>query len=195
MTAIAIRKLTHTRTCERGSSSFVSTSPLKFVSTLRGEGRGHAGGYDFNAGVRAKLFWRVIYCAKMRPDPGYQYGSWSRRGLGTQDPRRMWEYGLVTAIAIRTLTHTRTCEKRSSSFVSTSPLKFVSTTREYFRSMPSTVRTNGEIFSLFMKVLTSFTFILLLPMSQDLIHWLLLVGVRVRVSKSDINYGANMSLP
>ena len=37
--------------------------------------------------------------------------------------------------------------------------------------------------------------ILLLPTSQEIIHWFLLVGVCVQVSKSDVNDGISLNLP
>ena len=80
------------------------------------EGRGHAGDKKSYAGVCAKLFWRAIYCAKPRPDPGSQSGSWSHRGLGRRSPRIMWQYNLLTAIAIRLLIQPCTCGMGSSRF-------------------------------------------------------------------------------
>ena len=109
-----------------------------------GGGRGQAGGEINCAGVRVKLFWRAIYCAKPRPDPGSQSGSRSCRGLGRRDPQIMREYDLVTAIAIWLLTQPHTCERGSSSCVAMSRLKFMSTTRASFLIMPSTERTNEE---------------------------------------------------
>ena len=97
-------------------------------------------------GVRAKLFWRAIYCAKPRPDPGSQSGSRSRRGLGRRAPRIMRECDLTTTILNWPLTQPRTCERGSSSFVAMSRLKSVSTTRASLPSMPSTWRTNREIY-------------------------------------------------
>ena len=36
---------------------------------------------------------------------------------------------------------------------------------------------------------------LLLPTSQDLIHWFMFVGVRIRVSKYDVDYGVSLDFP
>ena len=44
-------------------------------------------------------------------------------------------------------------------------------------------------------VLTVLILILLLLISQDLIHWLLRVGIRVRISKYDVNYAVSLDLP
>ena len=45
-----------------------------------------------------------------------------------------------------------------------------------------------------MAVLTFFIFILLLPPSQEHIHWFLPVGVRVRFYKYYVNDGVNLAL-
>ena len=42
---------------------------------------------------------------------------------------------------------------------------------------------------LLVAVLTVFIFHLILPTIQELIHWLLLVGVHVLIYKSDVDYG------
>ena len=88
------------------------------VRTMRRRG-GRAGArwFFFCVSVRAKLFWHTIYCAKPRPDPKSHSGSRSRRGLGRRDPQITREYELVTAIAIRPLTHPHTWEMGSSSFL------------------------------------------------------------------------------
>ena len=52
------------------------------------------------AGVCAKLLWIALYFTKARPDTGYQFGSWSFRGIGRQDPQIMWDYDLAIAISI-----------------------------------------------------------------------------------------------
>ena len=73
----------------------------------------YAGGKTYHAGVRAKKFWHTIYCAKTRPNPGYQSCSQSSRVLGTQTMQITREYNLVTSIVIWTLTYPRTCERDS----------------------------------------------------------------------------------
>ena len=50
----------------------------------------------------------------------------------------------------------------------------------------------GEIFPLLVSVLTVFIFIYLIPQRQELSHWFLTVGVYVRVSKSDVDYGVSL---
>ena len=94
--------------------------------------------------VCAKIFWRVIYCANPRPEPDSQSGFMSHRALCIRAPRIIWEYDLATAIATRTLTNPHTCEMVSSIFSAMSRLKFASTTRAPFPSIPSTEITNGE---------------------------------------------------
>ena len=49
-------------------------------------------------------------------------------------------------------------------------------------------------FLFLLKVLTVFIFIFILPLIKELFHWFLPVGVCVRVSKSDVNYGVSMDL-
>ena len=43
-----------------------------------------------------------------------------------------------------------------------------------------------------MAVLTILIYILILSMNQELIHWLILVGIRVRISKSDVDDGISI---
>ena len=96
------------------------------------------------AGVRAKLFWLAIYYANMRPGLCSQSIYWYRRGLGRRYLQIVWEYDLVDAILIRSLTQPRMCEMGYSIFSAMSRLKFVSTMRASFPSMPSTKMTNEE---------------------------------------------------
>ena len=51
------------------------------------------------------------------------------------------------------------------------------------------------MFLLLLEVLTVLIFVFLVPNIQDLIHWLILVGVNVRVSKYDVDYGVSLSFP
>ena len=146
------------------------------------------------AGVDKKLFLRDIYCANTRPNPGSQSGSWSHRVLRRRYLQIMRKYDLETAIAIRTLNQPRTCERVYSSFVAMSRLNFISTTIASFLRILSTKRTNGEFFLFLVVVLILLIFILILPMSQQLIHCFLLVGVCIRVSKYGINYGVSLNL-
>ena len=99
------------------------------------------------AGVRAKSFLCVIYCSNLRPKPKYQPIYRFHRVMGRKYLRIMWQYNLANAIEIRLLTQPCTCEMSPSSFSAMSRLKFVSTTRFSFPSMPSTERTNTEKFS------------------------------------------------
>ena len=73
-----------------------------------------------------------------------QSGSRSQRGPGRISLRIMWEYDLMTKISIWLLTHPCTCEMGSSSYSTTSWLKFEIMTRASFLIMPSTERTNEE---------------------------------------------------
>ena len=40
--------------------------------------------------LRAKLFWKPIYCFNLIPNPNSQSGSWSNRGLGKISSCIMW---------------------------------------------------------------------------------------------------------
>ena len=48
---------------------------------------------------------------------------------------------------------------------------------------------------LLVAVINILIFLLLLPPIQELIHWFVLVGVRVRASKYDDEYGISLDLP
>ena len=48
---------------------------------------------------------------------------------------------------------------------------------------------------LLISVLTVLILVLLLPTRQEIIHWFVLVGVCIQVSKSDIDYGVSLDLP
>ena len=100
----------------------------------------------FCMGVCAELLWIVIYCAKTRLDPGYQYGYQYLRGLGRRSPWIIQEYNLMDAIAIRSLTHTHTCERGYSCFTTMIWLKFVSMKRASLLRITSTDKTNIYIF-------------------------------------------------
>ena len=50
-------------------------------------------------------------------------------------------------------------------------------------------------FPLFVAMLNMFIFIFLVSTIQELIHWILPVGVSVRVSNYDVNYGVSADLP
>ena len=114
------------------------------LCAIQSGGRGCAGGENFCAGVRAKLFWLSIYCAKPKLDPGSQSGSWYLRGMGRRAPWIIQEYGFVTTIAIRPSTQPGTRERGYSSFAIISQLKFARTARSSFPIMTSTDRTNRE---------------------------------------------------
>ena len=162
---------------------------------MRGGGRGYVGGKKYYVGVRTKLFWRPIYCAKPRTNPGSQSGSRPRRVLVRQAPWIMQEYELTTVIVIHLLTHPQTCDRGSSSFSAMSQIKFVRTTRASFPIMSYTERENRDFFVLFVEILTMLIFIFLLPTIQEIVYWILPVGVRVRVSKSDVNYSVSLDPP
>ena len=91
----------------------------------------------------------------------------------------MWDYILVTAIVIWPLIQPRTCERGSSIFVAMSGLKFASTTNAYFLRIPPTERKNGDFLMLFVTVITMVIYISLPPTIQEILHWLLPVGVHV----------------
>ena len=45
------------------------------------------------------------------------------------------------------------------------------------------------------EVLTVLILLLLIPMIQELIHWLIIVGIHVIISKSDFGDDVSMALP
>ena len=97
------------------------------------------------ARVCAKLYWHNIYCNNYTPETDSQSGSVSRRVLDRHNPLIIWRSNLVTTIATRLSTQPHTC-KMGSSIFPMSWLKFASTTRASFPSVPSTEITNGEFF-------------------------------------------------
>ena len=94
--------------------------------------------------VWAKIFWRAIYGANLRPETDSQYSYLYFRGLGILYPRIIWEYDLATAIAIWLLSQSRMCKMGSSISSVMSQLKLASTTRAFFTSITSTERTKRE---------------------------------------------------
>ena len=64
--------------------------------------------------------------------------------MGSWSPQIIRDYDLVTVILIQTLIHPRTGKMGSSIFNAMSLLKFASTTKGSFPSMPPTERLNGE---------------------------------------------------
>ena len=52
-----------------------------------------------------------------------------------------------------------------------------------------------KMFPIFVAMLMVFIFLFLIPTIQELIHCLLPVGVHVRVSKYDVDYGASLAFP
>ena len=140
------------------------------VAWSRRGGQGRAGGENICAGEQVKLFWIVIYCNNPRPNPGSQSGSWSCWVLEIWAPQIMRECYLATVSTIQPLTQTGTCEMGSSNSSAISWLKFVSTMRVYFPSMPYTERTNGEKKSVICGIAYRVIFIFLLPLIQELYH-------------------------
>ena len=51
------------------------------------------------------------------------------------------------------------------------------------------------MFPLIVAVLTVLTLLFLFPTSQELIHWLVLVRIRVSISKSDVDDGVSLAFP
>ena len=60
--------------------------------------------------------------------------------------------------------------------------------------MISTERETAEKNPLFMAVFTMIILILILSMIQEIIHWFVLSGFHVRISKSDMNDGVSINL-
>ena len=61
--------------------------------------------------------------------------------------------------------------------------------------MPYTEREDGDFFPLLLSDITVIIFILLIPKSQELIHWFVLLVFRIRVSKYDVDYGVILYSP
>ena len=61
--------------------------------------------------------------------------------------------------------------------------------------MPSTQRTNGDFFPLLVVVLTVIILLLILPTSQEIIYWIILVGICVSISKYDVVDGISLDFP
>ena len=98
-------------------------------------------------------------------------------------------------IVIRLFTHPRTCERGSSLFSAMTRLNLEIKTRASLPSIPSTERTNGDFFPLVMAVLTVLVFLDLLSPGHECYHWFVLVRIRVRVTKLDVNDGVNLMIP
>ena len=52
-----------------------------------------------------------------------------------------------------------------------------------------------EIFPFLLAVPAVIILVLLLPTSQELIHWIILVGIRFSISKYDVDDGVSLDLP
>ena len=111
---------------------------------MRGGGRCNAGSEESFADVHLELFWRAIYLAKTRPDPGSQSGSRACRVLRSKYIHIMWKFNILTAIVIPTLIQIHTYQMGSSVFSAMNRLKSASTARASILSMPSRDRTNIE---------------------------------------------------
>ena len=94
--------------------------------------------------LSVELLLRTIYCANPRTKPDSQSRSLYHRGLGRRAPWIIREYNLATDISIRPLTQPCTYEMGYSIFAAMSRLKYASTTRASFPSMPPTKRKYGE---------------------------------------------------
>ena len=157
--------------------------------------QGHVGGGFFCMSVRAKLFWRTIYCTNQRPNTDSYSGFLSCRRLRRWSPRIMQEYDLETKITIRLLNHAHMYEMGCSSSPPMSILKFERKTRSSLPSMPYTERKKVETFLLLVVVLTMLVVIFILPKIQELIRWLILVGIWVGISKYDVDYSISLTFP
>ena len=146
------------------------------------------------AWVCVKLFWHMIYFANHRPETDSQSESLSHKGLGRRSPQIIRQYDFATAITIWPLNQPCTCKTGYSIFSSTSWLKFASTTRVSFPSMPSTEKKRRKMFLLLVAILTMFVLILFSPLIQERLHWLLILWVIVWFPKADVNYGLIMTL-
>ena len=109
-----------------------------------GRGWGHAGGEKSYVGVCAKLLRSMIYCANLRPYP--------RAPVWFLVPQGIREERYADNVVMQRCD--RDCDpgvdpytyvwKGSLNFSTISSIKFVSTTRGSFLSIPSTEENNGE---------------------------------------------------
>ena len=137
--------------------------------------------------------WWKIYCSSPRPDPDPQLGSRSRKVLGRQALQSMCKYNCETAISNCPLIYLHTWENGSSSFLSMCQLNCLSRTWEYFPSIPSMMRNNGEnCFCCSCQCLPLLSFFLF-PPSNKADHFLLTVGVIVGIPKYDVNDGVSLT--
>ena len=107
-----------------------------------------------------------------------------------------WSYVSVIAIAIviRLLTQSLTCKMGSSIFAAMCRIKFVSTTRASFPSMPSTERKKGEKKKISSWQCLLFLFLVLFFLSiQERYCFLPLVVGTVWVPQYDVNYGLSLN--
>ena len=74
-------------------------------------------------------------------------------------------------------------------------LNCASTARIPLPSMPSTEITNGENFLLIVTVITVLIFLDSFPPIYERRHWLILVGIRVRIAKFHVNDGVRLLIP
>ena len=115
---------------------------------------------------------------------------------GDQALRIMREYDLVTAISIRALIKPCTWKMGSSIFAAMSRLKFMSITRDFLSSIPSSERKKRrKMFLLIVAVITVLMLLDFLPLIQERCHWIKSVGVRVSVAKFDVYDGVILSVP
>ena len=117
------------------------------------------------------------------------------RGMGSQYPRIIGEYNLVTAILILTFTHPRTFKLGSFIFSDMIRLKLGSKTRDSLPIIPSTERKPENFSPLVVKVLTVLILIYFIPPRQEHWYWLIYVGKRISVAQFDVNNGFSLLIP
>ena len=143
------------------------------------------GGGGSHRSVHVKLLWCTFYCPKPSPNNKSQSGPQSRRGMVRRAPSIMWEYYLMTLIAIRPWPN-HVCVK----WVPQGFLPWVDS-NSIIRLYPPSwachqLRGKMEkIFPLRVEVLIVLILLLIIKTSQEIIHWLILVSTHVSISKYD----------
>ena len=64
-----------------------------------------------------------------------------------------------------------------------------------YRAWYLLIKQTEIYFLLLVAVITLIILLLIIPTIQDIIHWLILAGIRVSVSKSDLSYGVSLDFP
>ena len=157
-------------------------------------------GVDLNGwvciGVHKTILAQNFYCAKPNPKPNSQYESHFFKRLGTQSPRIIWGYDLANTIVICPLTQPLTWKFCSYIFTAMIQLKVVSITWASLLIIPSTERMNGEkSIPWSCQCHPWLSFFIFSHLGKNHIHYLFHIGIRISISKSDVNDVIHLDLP